>query len=159
MPVTWKRGTIKSDYIAVRNVANLRALRLSWGASLDMIAEHIGVSATYISHIERFPEECSPEVYAKLAELFNWEKFVFNRPKTVETPKNQQDLTLPLDFEQARNEDDATTKNNLNDTLHISIPHDMKSLLVSWADQHNRTVSDVVQEAVRRFFFAERIDT
>ena len=149
--------SIKSDYIALRNVANLRNLRISMGASLNMIAENTGVSGSTISIIERSPDKCTPLLYEKLAAIFNWEPFVFNRQREAISNNDKIDATLPLPLD-AMLAKNTSKKIRSRADLTITLPFDMKNNLKAWATNHHSDVSHVVELAVNLFFHIKNLE-
>lgn len=138
--------TIASDFIAVRNIRKLKAERTKKVWDNNKLADMVGIDVSSLRRIEAGSRLPSRNIYNSLALIFHWELFVQNRPNPEE-----QSRSLSLGFEED-SKPSVVQKANLN----ICLPSKMKTDIFDWASKHYISVSTLIEEAIRRFFFSER---
>ena len=151
--------TVKSDALAVHNLASLRSIRENMGLGQTAFGLSAGLSGAAISLAERFPQRCSARNYNLIAEFLQWDKFVPNRQSQNNGLVNSLDKEQELSFDfDNRDEDNFNSdpENNKNRNrkradITVTLPFDMKDNLKSFANEKNCTVSAVVERAVRIF--------
>ncbi len=151
--------TVKSDALAVHNLASLRSIRENMGLGLTAFGLSAGLSGSAISLAERFPQRCSARNYNLIADFLHWDKFVPNRQSQndglVNSLDKEQELSFDFDngHEDNFNSDPENNKkrNRKRADITVTLPFDMKDNLKSFATEKNCTVSAVVERAVRIF--------
>lgn len=151
--------TVKSDALAVHNLASLRSIRENMGLGQNAFGLSAGLSGAAISLAERFPQRCSARNYNLIAEFLHWDKFVPNRQSQnnglVNSLDKEQELSFDFDngHEDNFNSDPENNKkrNRKRADITVTLPFDMKDNLKSFAIEKNCTVSAVVERAVRIF--------
>lgn len=151
------RMNINSDWLAVRNIKNLRNEMRNLGFSASFLAQSIGVSNATIHDIANGKYPCSILHYNALAHIFKWQPFSSMRP--LHKDQQQLSIDIPQDVEnqhenkpnQAKKTLDtpATYKKDVTIRIPLQDYEEVKKIA------NGNPISPVITQAIR-FFLAAR---
>ena len=138
--------SISDDIVAMTNIRTLRQEREKRGLTQLELSEKIGLSSQGVLSAIELGKRCKVSDYNKLAEYFEWEKYVPCR-KLPELSGMNQELMLPFTVEARKAPIRRRRRKKQDDNSpYVRIPEELRKALSLLANLQETTVSEIINK-------------